>query len=514
MSNRDIKSTWNYHDGTKHPGGHLMNSRHVYDPTLNPLPFKIYQNLNSIPLTLGADLLDMPALSAVATDMTPTAERQIPDIKMITRILHLSAGITKTLRHNWGEMSFRAAACTGALYHIELYLVCSDLPGLEAGVYHFDPSKFALELLRKGDYRRSLADATGDESTVANAPAVLVYTDVFWRNAVKYQAREYRHAYWDSGTIIANTLATTAACGLPAKLVTGFKDESVNRLLDLDTHREVTLALVPIGYAPDTIAEQSPEITPLGLKTVPVSDFEVDFPAIREMHEASTLTSLAEVSTWSEVSPVTGRPSPSGVRYPIEPYTDEKMPTDSVETVIIRRGSTRKFSREPITFAGLSTILEKAASDIPSDFLKTQRPSLNQMYLIVNAVDGLQSGSYAFHRDLQTLELIRHGDFRREAGQLGLGQPLAADASVNVYFMVDLDSILAAYGNRGYRVAQLEASIAAGRIYLGAYALGMGATGLTFYDDAVTEFFSPNAQGKSVMFLVTVGIPARRRQSR
>ena len=64
-------------------------------------------------------------------------------------------------------------------------------------------------------------------------------------------------------------------------------------------------------------------------------------------------------------------------------------------------------------------------------------------------------------------------------------------------------------GNRGYRAAQLEASIIAGRIYLAAYAQRLGATGLTFYDDAVTSFFSPHAEGKSVMFLMALGKRAR-----
>ncbi len=77
--------------------------------------------------------------------------------------------------------------------------------------------------------------------------------------------------------------------------------------------------------------------------------------------------------------------------------------------------------------------------------------------------------------------------------------------------MADLEPILNRLGNRGYRAAQLEASITAGRIYLAAYALGLGATGLTFYDDAVTDFFSPHAKGKSAMFLVAVGRRVRRR---
>ena len=99
----------------------------------------------------------------------------------------------------------------------------------------------------------------------------------------------------------------------------------------------------------------------------------------------------------------------------------------------------------------------------------------------------------------------KEGEFRAEAGFLGLGQALAADASVNLFFMCDLAPVLERFGNRGYRAAQLDASITAGRIYLASYAQRFGATGLTFYDDQVTDFFSPHARGKSVMFMVSLG---------
>jgi hypothetical protein len=69
---------------------------------------------------------------------------------------------------------------------------------------------------------------------------------------------------------------------------------------------------------------------------------------------------------------------------------------------------------------------------------------------------------------------------------------------------------LARFGDRGYRAAQLEAAVVGGRLYLAACALGFGATGLTFFDDDVTHFFSPHAAGKSVMFLVAAGVPGRR----
>jgi hypothetical protein len=64
-------------------------------------------------------------------------------------------------------------------------------------------------------------------------------------------------------------------------------------------------------------------------------------------------------------------------------------------------------------------------------------------------------------------------------------------------------------GARGYRAAQLEAGIVGGKVYLGTYAHRFGATGLTFYDDEVERFFSPDADGKSCVLVVAVGHSSR-----
>jgi nitroreductase len=114
------------------------------------------------------------------------------------------------------------------------------------------------------------------------------------------------------------------------------------------------------------------------------------------------------------------------------------------------------------------------------------------------------------HPHSQTLELLHAGDYRQQAGELALGQDLGAEASVLIFALCDLALIVERLGNRGYRAAQLEAGLLGGRMYLAAYAQGLGATGLTFFDDDVTEFFSPHAAEKSVMFLIAVGYAARR----
>ncbi|MEW6211093.1 MAG: SagB/ThcOx family dehydrogenase, partial [Acidobacteriota bacterium] len=134
----------------------------------------------------------------------------------------------------------------------------------------------------------------------------------------------------------------------------------------------------------------------------------------------------------------------------------------------------------------------------------------NDIYLIVNAVDGLDQGAYFYRRKSRALELLRTGDFREQASYLTLEQDLGGDASATVFFMADLDPLLAGLGNRGYRVAQMESGITGGKMYLAAYAMRRGATGLTFYDDDVTEFFSPHSTGKSCMLVVSLGVAGKR----
>jgi SagB-type dehydrogenase family enzyme len=189
---------------------------------------------------------------------------------------------------------------------------------------------------------------------------------------------------------------------------------------------------------------------------------------------------------------------------------EEELPKDTIEQVILRRGSTRAFEKTAsITLAQLSTILECATRGLQADFLEPGG-QLNDLYLIVHSVQGLKPGAYFFRRDQNILELLREGGFRAEARHLGLEQELPGDACADIFFLADLKPILERYGNRGYRAVQLEAGAIGGKVYLAAYAQRLGATGLTFFDDDVVSFFSPHAKDKSAIFLLAIGKPRKR----
>lgn len=514
MKNHQIEAAWRYHNGTKHSYQSIRANPHYLDWENQPLPLKIYTMLE--PIALGQDLASsaMPALSAIAARGWKAEHSEEPSAKSLAEILFLSAGITRRRSYPGGEMLFRAAACTGALYHIDLYVVCGALADLEAGVYHFSPQDFSLRRLRAGDYRAVLVDATGGEPALARSPCVIACASTYWRNAWKYQARAYRHCYWDSGTILANLLAAAASRSIPANIVVGFVDDTVSRLLGLDSHCEAPLSLVALGDQPTQHIEQAPAMTTLSFETVALSKRLIDYPAMREMHEASSLAAAAEVAAWREGKAEGGgrkdEDKSQNLLVSLRPLNDEWIVRDSVDEVILRRGSTRRFARASISFSELSTMLDRATRGIPADFLFGNGDSLNEIYLIAHAVDGLSPGSYFYRRAQHAFQLLKAGDFRSEAGSLGLGQEIPADCSVNVYFLADLNSILKRFGNRGYRAAQLEAAIMGGKLYLAAYAQRLGASGLTFFDDDVTEFFSPHAEGKSVMFLIALGKSAKK----
>jgi hypothetical protein len=206
----------------------------------------------------------------------------------------------------------------------------------------------------------------------------------------------------------------------------------------------------------------------------------IDYPDADALHRASKLASAEEVE-----------------RYRADGGAENArlgIPDD----VFRRRGSIRDFAPEPIRSEDLAAILAGALAPIPLDV-----PAAIEFRFIANAVAGLDNGVYRFQPP-DTFHLLRAGDFRRQAGYLVLEQFLGALAAATTFAMADLDAVLRRHGNRGYRAVQLEAGIRVGRIYLGAFARGLGATASTFYDDDVTAFLAPE-EGLSPMLCAALG---------
>ena len=499
MQNHDTSAAINYHESTKLAYINLANKPPLY---------KSYTGLPATALPADFPSPAAPTLSAVgAYEASGGAE---PDITTLAQLLYYCAGVTRTAHFRLaGEVHFRAAASAGGLYPVETYVVCRDLEGLNAGVYHFGPDTFQLTELRRGDYRGRLAEAAGGDGRIAGAPLTVVFTTVFWRSSWKYRTRGYRYCFWDNGTVAANLLAASAAAGLPTRLYNAFADGEVDDLLGIDGQGEASTCLVAVGAqgAPAVNSAQTSVLEAIGGTSEITAPGEIDYPDIRETHRATLLASAAEVAACQ--GSLEGHTDvPDAPFFPLGDSAQTPADSSPLGETIRERGSTRRFEHAHIPFGKLAAMLGNATQGLAADFLGGPGQSLQDLYLIVNAVEDLPAGAYYFSPQDQGLYQLREGNFRHEAGHLGFEQAIPHDASAVVFFMADLERILERFGNRGYRAAQLEAGIVGGKLYLAAHSLGLGATGLTFYDDEVTEFFSPHAAGKSAMFVVPLGVTA------
>lgn len=485
-----------------------------------PPLYKVYPGLRAISLPNVAEQPgpQMPALAAIRGDNA--AEQSGPlTLEKLTSLLYHSAAVIRRRQLQDGEVHYRAAASAGALYPTEIYVMCGDLEGLRAGVYHFNPRDCTLARLRNGDLRRWVASAVGDHSAY---PATLVFTTVFWRSAWKYRERGYRYCYWDLGTVGANLLATANAESVPVKLNFGFVDRMLTGYFGIDGVAEAPSLVASIGTA-DGMLPDGPGDVPGALpqESNDLNAGAIEYPMSAAAHEASPLRTHEELTSWnravvdssqSEKDELDGpgetfRPLRSGVDGTFDSDIDLKALASAPLSDCIRlRGSTRRFSRDAMPWEAFRSVVDAAASAISAPGFEGGYGSALGLYFIVNAVEGLEPGAYYYNPFYNGLRLLKAGDFREMAGHLGFEQALPADAAAVAFITADLNAIDQALGARGYRTAQTIAGIIGGRLYLGMHALGLGATGLTFYDDSVTEFFSPHAARQSAVFVVPMGV--------
>ena len=513
-----------FHDLTTHTPYSVRAGGHTLDWDIKPFPFKVYTDTPVVALPRAFHPIAADTLTAIAASGEAHGEASAPlTLERLATVLYLSAGVTKKKVYGQGvEVLFRAAASTGALYQTELYVAAGDVSDLAPGLYHFCPGDFTLRRLRDEDVRGALAHAaaTGD---LRDRAAVLIVTAIYWRNTWKYQARGFRHLFWDSGTMLANVLAASSALDLAPRLLTGFVDDEVNHVLGIDAHHETALELVALGgahrsetptRAAEAEAEATHELPPIAHETMPLSSSEVDYLALREMVEASKLATSRDVLTWRG-GRLRGPAPPARTRRFVGTLVQLPAPRArsgrALSDTIQRRGSTREFSHAPISDEELATVLWAATRPIPADV-----PSgLVELFVIVNAVDGAAPGAYVYRpapdapAKEHALELIRAGALRDDAAYLTLEQRLGGDAAATIFFLAPLDAIIERWGERGYRLANLEAGLAGGRAYLAAYALGFGASGLTFYDRHVVEFFAPASDGLDAIFVTALGRSVR-----
>ena len=444
------------------------------DPTNRPAPLKTYTGVETLPLPRELRRSSLPAVVGLSGR---NAEPGRLDDRLLGTLLFLAAGITRVARTaDGGRVWFRSAMSAGNLHPVEVYVVHED-------VHHYHPLDHGLVPLRRGVH--VCEDVT------------LVLTGIPFRTCWKYGERGWRHLWWDAGALLANLVAAADAHGVPAQVLVGFPDAAVAALVGIDGVDEVPLALVRFGSGELRLPPPD-ALEPVAARADPVAGRVLRFPLVVDAQTETALDPDA-VAGWRQAALAVSMPAPAAVEPPPDTH-----PNDRVENVILRRGSTRLFRRERAPSPVLEWGLAAAARAVPLD--AAPAGTLIEHLVSVHDVADAEPGGYRY--TAAGFEGLTRSDDPRAAGtRLCLDQPLGGDSAYTVFHAAALDPLLETLGGRGYRAAQLEAGIAAGRLALNAVAVGAGATGLTFYDRLVSRYFHTEA---APLLATAVGVPLTR----
>lgn len=138
----------------------------------------------------------------------------------------------------------RVAPSAGATQPLAVYAVCGGVSDVAPGIYRYDPFGHALVRIWSGDVRAPLAVAALRQSSVAEAPAIIIIGADYARTTKRYGERGHRYVHVEAGHVAQNIYLQAEARGLGTVAIGAFDDEEVARVLGV---KETPLLLMPVG---------------------------------------------------------------------------------------------------------------------------------------------------------------------------------------------------------------------------------------------------------------------------
>ncbi|GGC52657.1 SagB family peptide dehydrogenase [Hoyosella rhizosphaerae] len=172
-------------------------------------------------------------------------------LDMLGTLIDIAAGPIDIIENEeTGSVIRKTSPSAGARSPIELYLHVNKVHGLQSGVYHYAASRGGLERIRRPARPALLQRAVGEQSWLAEAPVLLVYTAVLERSRWRFSSmRAYRDILIELGHLSQTVLLTATAMGLGSVVATAVSDSLIEQIIGVDPISEPVLAVTGLGFS-------------------------------------------------------------------------------------------------------------------------------------------------------------------------------------------------------------------------------------------------------------------------
>ncbi len=165
--------------------------------------------------------------------------------KEISILTFYTQGVKKDLS---GGASLRTVPSAGARHALETFIYLDRGEGeIEQGIYHYQPEKHNLALIKPGNFRRQVIRASVGQKHVGEAAAVFFWVADSYRMTWRYSERGFRYLHLDAGHVCQNLYLAAEAINAGVCAIAAFDDSYANDLLALDGEDNFVVYMASVG---------------------------------------------------------------------------------------------------------------------------------------------------------------------------------------------------------------------------------------------------------------------------
>jgi SagB-type dehydrogenase family enzyme len=404
----------------------------------------------------------------------------------------------------WG----RGTASGGGLYPGETYLVVGRGSPLLPGVYHYNTAYHYLTRISTGDVTDEVRLAVADPH-IDSANCFVAVTARFWKNAFKYNNFCFHVVTQDVGALLGSWRLLLAASGVSPYACLWFDEQAVDGLLEVDTLTESSFAVLGFRWqgreatVPAVPAIVNGAIGSPTYRTRPLS-WERSrvvhrFPDVEAMHRAALVGAAVRPPTRPEPTPA------------IPPSSTRLVDGDLADCLRRRQSSFGLFTAEPpLRNAQLRGVLWACSrASLSATDVKAGLPGRRWtgLWVFANSVTDVRPGAYRY--DESSGQLVGVNEF--EVGPFlqkyyALRNYNMREVGAALVITGFLGEALETYGDRGYRMLQIEVGAVCQTAYLVATAQRIGCGAVLGIDNvAVDEVLGIEGSGENSLLFVLLG---------